>query len=111
MDVKLDLERLKALSSDLLAIKAEFDSADDFSNTVADATGSDELHGSVTAFAHKWNEKRPQMADSVGKLQQKLQTITDNFTKLDNDLAAAMEKAAAEAAPTTASTHGRARTN
>jgi hypothetical protein len=98
MDIKLDLARLKELSDDLKAIYAEFHGADDFSNTVADATGNDHLHDAVRDFAHAWNEKRPKMADAVHTLQMGYDSVTEHFTKLDTDLAAALEKARADEA-------------
>src|SRR4051812_28422196 len=98
-DIKLDLDRLRQLNSDLKAVSAEFGGADDFSDTVATAPGQDGLHDAVRDFAHKGNEKRPEMKDGVDKLQQKLQAITDGFTDLDNQLKAAMEQTRSEEAP------------
>ena len=92
MDLKLDLARLKTLGSDLTAIHKEFVGADDFSDTVATATGHDGLADAVHDFAHAWNEKRPQMAQSVEDVDKKLTTITDGFTKIDQQLAQAMEQ-------------------
>jgi uncharacterized phage infection (PIP) family protein YhgE len=90
--LKLDLDRLKTLNSDLDAIYKEFTGADDFSDTVATATGHNGLAGAVHDFAHAWNEKRPQMQDGVHKMQQKLSTVTDGFTKVDSQLANAMDQ-------------------
>jgi uncharacterized phage infection (PIP) family protein YhgE len=98
-DIKLDLDRLKQLNSDLKSVSAEFGGADDFSDTVATATGHDGLHDAVRDFAHKWNEKRPEMQDGVDKLQKKLQAVTDGFTQLDQQLAQAMEQTRSEEAP------------
>src|SRR4051812_36038724 len=89
--LKLDLERLKALNSDLDGIYQEFKGADHFSDSVATATGHNGLAGAVHDFAHAWNEKRPQMQDGVHKMQQKLTTVTDGFTKIDSELAQAMD--------------------
>ena len=120
MDLKLDLERLKKLNADLVAIRQEFEGADDFSDTVAHATGHDGLAGAVHDFAHAWNEKRPKMAQSVKDLEQKLSAITDGFTQLDTQLAQSMEQliqqenaaASGKPAPLTApSTAGPRRTN
>jgi uncharacterized phage infection (PIP) family protein YhgE len=98
-DIKLDLDRLRQLNSDLKSVSAEFGGADDFSDTVATATGHDGLHDAVRDFAHKWNEKRPEMKDGVDKLQKKLEAITDGFTQLDQQLAQAMEQTRSEEAP------------
>lgn len=99
MDLKLDLDRLKQLGSDLVAVSAEFGNADDFSDTVAAATGHDGLHDAVHDFAHAWNEKRPEMKDGVDTLQKKLTAITDGFTQLDQQLAQAMEQTRSAEAP------------
>jgi hypothetical protein len=105
-DLKLDLDRLRQLNSDLLAVSAEFGSADEFSDSVANATGHDGLHDAVRDFAHKWNKKRPEMKDGVVKLQKKLQAITDGFTQLDAQLAKAMEQTRSEEAPKGATPKG-----
>jgi uncharacterized phage infection (PIP) family protein YhgE len=94
--LKLDLDRLKALNSDLDGIYQEFKGADDFSDSVATATGHNGLAGAVHDFAHAWNEKRPKMQDGVHKMQQKLTTVTDGFTKIDDELAKAMEHVIAQ---------------
>ncbi len=91
-DLKLDLEALQNLKNDLEAVVKEFKGADDFSDDVADATGSDELHGHVKDFAHKWNDKRKKMTESVEQLQQKIAAISDGFTKVDAGLAKALEQ-------------------
>jgi flagellar capping protein FliD len=93
MDIELDLQRMKKLNNDLKAVSSEFGGADDFSDTVATATGHDGLASAVHDFAHAWNKKRPEMKDGVDKLQQKLETVTKGFTDLDNQLAQAMEDA------------------
>ncbi|MGJ4844647.1 MULTISPECIES: hypothetical protein [unclassified Leifsonia] len=93
-DLKLDLELLGQLKSDLEAIVSEFKGADDFSDAVADATGHDGLSGHVRDFAHKWNDKRKKMTESVESLSKSVAGVTDGFTKVDEGLATALEDAA-----------------
>jgi uncharacterized phage infection (PIP) family protein YhgE len=93
MDLNLNPDQLRTLHSDLQKIYAEFHGADDFSDTVAVATGHDHLHDSVHDFAHKWNEKRPEMADGVQKLGQKLGMVIDGFTQTDTHLQGQMQQA------------------
>lgn len=97
-DLKLDLQLLTQLKDDLDAVVAEFKNADDFSDSVADATGHDGLHGHVRDFAHKWNDKRQKMTDNVAALQQQVKAISDGFTQVDAGLAKALEDAAKEGA-------------
>ncbi|MCX7523197.1 hypothetical protein OSC27_13040 [Microbacterium sp. STN6] len=107
-DLKLDLELLAQLVSDLESVSAEFTNADDFSDTVADATGHDDLRGHVRDFAHKWNDKRKDMTDDVKALHEQIAAITDGFTKVDEGLAKALREGA-EDAPKPQTTAAKAR--
>lgn len=95
-DLTLDLKLITQLKDDLDAVVKEFNDADDFSDDVADATGHDGLHGHVRDFAHKWNDKRKKMTESVTALQQQVKAISDGFTQVDSGLAKALNEAAAE---------------
>jgi hypothetical protein len=95
-DLNIDLGRLETLHKDLEAIGAEFKNADDFSDSVADATGDDNLAGHVRDFAHKWNDKRKSMTEKVENLVKSVGSITDGFTKVDTGLAKALEDGASE---------------
>ena len=68
-DLVLKLDELVQLRDDLDAVVREFQNADDFSDSVAEATGHDDLHGHVRDFAHKWNEKRSDMTENVKIVQ------------------------------------------
>lgn len=92
-DLQLDMRLLDQLKSDLEAIVSEFKGADDFSDSVADATGYDDLAGHVRDFAHKWNDKRTSMTEKVENLSKSVSAITDGFTKVDSGLAKALEDA------------------
>lgn len=91
-DLVLKLDELVQLRDDLDAVVREFHNADDFSDSVADATGHDELAGHVRDFAHKWNEKRKSMTENVENVQKVIAAVADNFTKVDGDLAKALEE-------------------
>lgn len=93
-DLDLDLTLLHQLRDDLESVVKEFTDADDFSDDVAEATGHDDLSGHVRDFAHKWNDKRKKMTESVEALHQQIGAITDAFTKLDSELAKALEAGA-----------------
>lgn len=93
-DLKIDLGRLETLHSDLNAIASEFKNADDFSDSVAQATGHDELAGHVRDFAHKWNDKRKKMTEAAENLTKSVGSITDGFTKVDAGLAKALQDGA-----------------
>jgi uncharacterized protein YukE len=95
-DVVIDLELLQQLKEDLEAIAKEFADADDFSDSVAEATGHDQLSSHVRDFAHKWNDKRKKMTEDVEGLQKSIAAISDGFTKVDDGLAKALEQGAAD---------------
>lgn len=82
-DLILDLAALEQLKSDLDAVVSDFKGADDFSDDVADATGSDDLRDPVRDFAHKWNDKRKKMTESIEALQAQIAGIADGFGKVD----------------------------
>lgn len=90
-DLVLKLDELIQLRDDLDAVVREFRGADDFSDSVGAATGHDALEGHVRDFAHKWNEKRKSMTENVENVQKVIAAVADNFTKVDGDLAKAVE--------------------
>lgn len=101
-DLKLDLELLTQLKDDLEAVVNDFKDADDFSDDVAEATGSDELQGHVREFAHKWNDKRKSMTTNVENLHKQIAAISDGFTSVDTGLAKALEDSHAASTATPA---------
>lgn len=101
-DLKIDLGRLETLHHDLDAIASEFRNADDFSDSVADATGDDDLASKVRDFAHGWNQKRTNMVESIDGLVKSVGAITDNFTKVDEGLAKALDDSASASTTTPA---------
>ncbi len=94
-DIRLDMQALLQLKTDLEAVVSEFTSADEFSDAVGEATGHDALRDHVRDFAHKWNDKREKMLEAVQDLQKKIEGITDGFTKVDASLTQALQDAAA----------------
>ena len=95
-DLKLDLELLGQLKKDLESVVMEFKNADDFSDSVADATGHDGLHDHVRDFAHNWNDKRKAMTENVEALEGQVAAIYDGFSQVDEKPAQALENAAKE---------------
>lgn len=93
-DLTIDLQLLAQLKADLDAVVREFKDADDFSDSVAEATGHDGLHSHVEDFAHKWNDKRAKMTENVEALQQQVAAVSDGFSQTDTGLAKALEDAA-----------------
>ncbi|HEY0248961.1 MAG TPA: hypothetical protein VGC45_11940 [Gryllotalpicola sp.] len=97
-DLLLDLGELQQLSAELAAIARDFSGSDALSGTVAEATGHDRLSGRVNEFASNWAVHRTQMLHDIETLQQYLQDLTDGFTKLDGQLAQALQSDGSAAA-------------
>ena len=96
-DLKINMDQLRGLASDLKAIADEFKDADNNSEDAASATGDDELRDKVQDFADKWRVKRDEMGGNVTKLQGIIQQVVDTFTQVDDDLAKALEQKAEDA--------------
>jgi len=93
-DLKLDLDRLRELYSDLDGVVREFEGADRLSDDLAEATGDDELSGKVHDFAHNWNDKRAKMTENVKNLRDQIKSVSDGFTQVDHGLAKALQESA-----------------
>lgn len=111
-DLILDLQRLDQLNHDLQSVIDEFKNASDFSHDVAAATGDDHLADKVRDFADRWNDKRKNMTESVEGLQKAVGAITENFTKVDQGLAKALQdgaekQAVVDQSKTSSGGHGR----
>lgn len=95
-DLKLDLSELRQLGAELAQVQSAFENADTDASALSSAVGDSNLSGKVHDFASGWSHKRDAMAASVKALHELLQNMTDGFTKLDGELAKAIEKADAK---------------
>ncbi|MCR2799925.1 MULTISPECIES: hypothetical protein [unclassified Microbacterium] len=94
-DLKIDLEQVRAVGTDLGRIAREFESANVRSDRIAEATGHDGLADAVRSFAHSWDDTREDMLESVRGLGEATTAIADVFAETDVELASAIEDAAA----------------
>lgn len=102
-DLKIDLESVRAVGTDLGRIATEFESASVRSDRIAEATGHDGLAEAVRSFAHSWDDTREDMLESVRGLGEATSAIADVFEQTDAELAAAMAgTSTAPASPTRA---------
>ncbi len=98
-DIKLDMDDLTALASDLAAVIDEFEKANSNADSTAEATGSRALADKVRGFASSWDIRRGKMIDDIKVLQQTIQMIAENFQAADEDMARALEEAAEDPPP------------
>jgi uncharacterized phage infection (PIP) family protein YhgE len=89
-DLLLNIKMLEETEKDLAAIVSEFEGADDFSDSVADATGQDHLADKVRDFATGWNEHRKDMLESIKTIHESVKKIYDSFDQTDKKLADAI---------------------
>ncbi len=91
-DIKIDLESLTTLASNLSSIIAEFTDANDRADAVAKATGEEGLQDRVETFARNWDIRRKDMIEDLEVLKSNIAGIAENFTAVDADLADALEE-------------------
>ena len=92
-DLRVDLDRMRTVGSDLHRVAGEFEQADVRSDGIADATGHAGLADAVRSFAHSWNDTREEMTGSVRALGDAAAAIADGFGQTDANLAAALSGA------------------
>jgi hypothetical protein len=96
-DLRVDLERLREVGTDLGRIGNEFDQANVRSDSLADATGHPGLADAVRSFAHAWDDTRADMLGGIQGMAEAASAIADAFTQTDGDLAAALTEASSPA--------------
>ena len=105
-DIQLDMEKLRALASDLALVLEEFDNANGHADAAAEATGHDKLAGKVRDFAGSWNIRRGKMIEDITNLQSVIQMVAENFEEADAELARALDEAAEDPASVKNIGHG-----
>ncbi|MEE6272339.1 hypothetical protein [Georgenia wangjunii] len=93
-DLRIDLEGLRDLGTDLGVVAREFGEANVSSDAVAEATGHPGLAEAVRSFAHGWDDKREDMVAGIEALGEGARAIADAFTDIDNEYAASLTEGA-----------------
>lgn len=91
--VELDLARLEEAGRQLTTVKHELEGADARSEALAESVGHDGLAGALKDFADKWDDTRESMVADIGMLAEAATGISQAFTQLDAEYAAALEGA------------------
>ncbi len=58
---------------------------------VSDISSRPEVGDALRSFMNKWDERRDQVADSLGAVEEALQAIHDSFTATEDELVAELE--------------------
>ena len=96
-DLKIDLEAVRAIGTDLHSLAGEFEGANVRSDSLADATGHPGLADAVRSFAHSWDDTREKMLEGIKGLGEAATVIADVFAQTDADLEAAFDAPASPA--------------
>jgi uncharacterized protein YukE len=89
-DLKLDLDAVTELGTNLTRVADEFEDANAHSDRIAEAVGHDHLAKTVRDFAHKWDDTRGKMTENLRLLADSATQVADAFTQTDADMAKAL---------------------
>ena len=94
-DVYISYSELGEVEANLTDIVAEFDAAVSGSNeletAISDPYGRHELRNAAQEFEERWDKKRGELADDLGKILERVTGILDGFRQGDDELAVALE--------------------
>ena len=76
----------------LTSIVNEFEGADAYAESVADAVGDDKLAGAVRDFSSKWKGRREKMRESIANLAELTTAVGDQFKDADTTLGKSLEE-------------------
>lgn len=89
-DLEVDTAVLIDAGSSLRVVAAEFEHADNNSESAADAVGHNDLADRVREFADNWDIRRGEMMQKIATLAEAASQAGESFEQLDRDLAAAL---------------------
>lgn len=94
-DVYISYEELGEVETNLTAIIAEFEAAvsssEELESAISDPYGRHELRNAAKEFEERWDSKRGELADDLGKILERVTGILDGFRQGDDELAVALE--------------------
>ena len=102
-DVKIELDQLREVQTQLEAITAEFDRASSLSEELEAAIGSpfgqSELRDKAREFEERWDKKRGKLNESLKKVHEHVKGVVDGFEGWDGEAAIALEPPPQASAP------------
>ena len=90
-DISIDLKKLEALQATMRVVRHEFDDAEQFSTTVADLVGHEELAQTVRDFATQWNLRRGELLEELDYIAEATRSIHDTMVELDQELSTVLD--------------------
>lgn len=102
-DVKIELDQLRAVQSQLEAITQEFDKATSLSEELEAAIGSpfgdSRLRDKAREFEERWDKKRDKLNESLKKVHEHVKGVVDGFEDWDTEAAINLEPPPPASAP------------
>jgi hypothetical protein len=86
-----DTDLLVETGEHLDVVAREFDDADRYAETVADAVGDDTLAEAVRSFANDWKNRRSKMQESISNLAELTTAVGSELRSADAGLATSLE--------------------
>lgn len=94
-DVYISYAELGEVETNLTDIVAEFENAVSNSEAleaaISDPYGRHELRNAAEEFETRWDKKRGELAEDLGKILERVTGILDGFREGDDELAIALE--------------------
>jgi len=88
----IDVDAIETLGDDLTSIQYEFENANANSDVIAEAVGHSDLKQTVHNFAHKWDDRRKKMAETISGLAQASTAVAQAWRDLDQQGSDALTK-------------------
>ncbi len=90
-ELVVDTDLLIETGEHLGFVAREFDDADRYAETVADAVGDDTLADAIRSFANDWKNRRAKMQESIGNLAELTTAVGSELQSADDGLASSLE--------------------
>lgn len=91
-DLVVDTEMLIETGAQLAIVAQEFEDADRYAESVADAVGDDTLAEAVSSFTTDWKGRREKMRESIENLAELTGAVGTELAGIDGDLASSLEE-------------------
>lgn len=91
-DLVVDTEMLIETGAQLAIVAQEFEDADRYAESVADAVGDDTLAEAVRSFTTDWKGRREKMRESIENLAELTGAVGTELAGIDGDLASSLEE-------------------
>ncbi|MBC7278224.1 flagellar protein FlgN [Nocardioides sp.] len=102
-DVKINIETLDRIASQLDAIVTEFENAtsnsEELEAAIAKPYGRSELREKAQDFEERWDGKREKLKESLDELHKHVKGVVDGFTNWDSETALQFESNTSVQAP------------